>query len=822
MTDASAFLTQIFGSDPEGRITTSHPDPTKPRKDGEPSWISEHAATPAEAAAIAEKLAPKFDVYFGVCPRREGLTPGQRGGKDDIVALTALFADFDVIRPNHQTNGKVYFADREAVLAFADSLPLKPSLIVWSGGGAHLYWILREPWLFTDAAERDAADRQLKAWGHLLQREAKRLGVDIDMVQELARVLRVPGTFNHKTGDAVPVKVIRDSGTRFNVSDFAELAPPEPADETNRPTPPLIFNPNATVPEKIRALLSNDSRAKLTLARRRPDLKDQSDSGYSLALANIAVRAGWTDQEIVAFLVAARQHWKATPKPASWYALTIAKARASTSTVQDGTPAAERPGKQGSSTQAEQLVALAADFELWHTRDFEAFATVAFENGHRENWPVESKEIRDLLRKRFYDARQKVPSKQALADAGALISGKAAFSGECHEAPIRIAEVDGHVYIDLCDLRWQAIKVTSQGWEIVASIALPVKFRRAPGMKPLPLPVKGGSVEALRPFIHGEPDVFILVVGWLVGALNPSGPYLSMIFLGPAGSGKSLCARLLRSLIDPNTALLRSVPREERDLAIATRNGYVVAIDNVSSLPAWLSDALAKLSTSGGFATRKNYTDSDEILFDRCAPILLTGISGVATRADLLDRSELVPLPSIPKGERRTERDLLTAFDEAAPSILGGLLDAVSAALANRDKMTVQLPRMADACSWIIAAESALPWQPGAFLAAYERNEVEAASITLDADSLSEPLIRFMSSNSRGWTGTVTSLLETLTSLLSAQRPLDWPRSPHELSSRLTRLAPAFRAYGIEIHRRGGHHTGRTLTIENKTGGVSS
>jgi putative DNA primase/helicase len=50
---------------------------------------------------------------------------------------------------------------------------------------------------------------------------------------------------------------------------------------------------------------------------------------------------------------------------------------------------------------------------------------------------------------------------------------------------------------------------------------------------------------------------------------------------------------------------LRALPRSERDLAIATGNAWVLAFDNLSGIRDWLSDALCRLATGGGFATRQ-------------------------------------------------------------------------------------------------------------------------------------------------------------------------------------------------------------------------
>ena len=50
---------------------------------------------------------------------------------------------------------------------------------------------------------------------------------------------------------------------------------------------------------------------------------------------------------------------------------------------------------------------------------------------------------------------------------------------------------------------------------------------------------------------------------------------------------------------------------------ISANNGYLLAFDNLSSLPAWLSDALCRLASGGSFAVRQLYTDDDEVLFQR-------------------------------------------------------------------------------------------------------------------------------------------------------------------------------------------------------------
>jgi hypothetical protein len=74
---------------------------------------------------------------------------------------------------------------------------------------------------------------------------------------------------------------------------------------------------------------------------------------------------------------------------------------------------------------------------------------------------------------------------------------------------------------------------------------------------------------------------------------------------------------MLKALVDPNVAPVRALPREERELMIAANNSYLLAFDNLSGLPAWLSDGLCRLASGGSFAVRQLYTDDEEVLFSK-------------------------------------------------------------------------------------------------------------------------------------------------------------------------------------------------------------
>ena len=210
--------------------------------------------------------------------------------------------------------------------------------------------------------------------------------------------------------------------------------------------------------------------------------------------------------------------------------------------------------------------------------------------------------------------------------------------------------------------------------------------------------------------------------------------YPVIILSGEQGSAKSTFSAILRALLDPNTAPLRALPREDRDLFIAASNGHVLAFDNVSGLPAWISDTLCRLATGGGFAVRQLFTDQDEVLFDATRPVILNGIENIVTRSDLADRAVFLTLEPISEERRRPEAELWAAFEAERPRILGVLLDAVVQGLKMLPQTRLErLPRMADFALWATACETAL-WPDGTFWSAYCGNLDEAVENVIEAD----------------------------------------------------------------------------------------
>ena len=466
-------------------------------------------------------------------------------------------------------------------------------------------------------------------------------------------------------------------------------------------------------------------------------------------------------------------------------------------------------------SQADILIDLAQTAELFHISDGTGFADLDI-HGHRETWPIRAKGFRRWLTRRFYEETGGAPSPEALQSALNLVEAKAQFGAPERIVHVRVGGLEGRLYLDLGDKAWRAVEIDPTGWRVVDNP--PVRFRRASGMQPLPTPVRGGSIEMLRSYLNVQSETdFVMVIAWALACLRNRGPYPIMVLSGEQGSAKSTFSAILRKLLDPNTAPLRALPREDRDLFIAASNGHVLAFDNVSGLPAWISDTLCRLATGGGFAVRQLYSDQDEILFDAARPVILNGIEDIVTRPDLADRAVFLTLDAIPEERRRPEAKLWAAFEAERPRILGVLLDAAVEGLKRLPQTHLpKLPRMADFALWATACETAL-WPAGTFWSAYCGNRDQAVEGVIDADPIATALRALMLKRTK-WTGTASELLGALGEMAGERvaKSKTWPENPRALGGRLRRTATILRKIGIEIdfEREG---RGRTRVIHIAT-----
>jgi hypothetical protein len=322
------FLNELFAGKPEELYMLIWTLPEKRSR-----WFQGLDA----AAAAVEALAGR-DVYVGVGLARRDYGPSQRCPADQVAGLTAAWADLDVLSDAHSKKSLPPSID-QALSVLPPEMP--PSIVVATGNGAHAWWLLKEPYLFDMERERAWAASVVLRWQTLLRFNAANRGWAFDRLADLARVLRVPGTMNHKDpAHPKPVTVHQVTGRRYNLSDLEDYLdqlgiPKQGTNEQKAAAPAaqaadssIVINLKAEFPEEmIKRWTDVDMRFRNTWFRQRHDLKDQSQSGYDLALADFGMDAGLSAQQIVDLIIQHRRmHGQKQRTRADYFERTLAKA----------------------------------------------------------------------------------------------------------------------------------------------------------------------------------------------------------------------------------------------------------------------------------------------------------------------------------------------------------------------------------------------------------------------------------------------------------------------------------------------------------------
>jgi len=257
------------------------------------------------------------DVYFGTCLGPQGLSKHNRVTSITVTMMPGLWMDLDY-GPNHKKTDLP--ATLEEILEEVDKLPMRPSMIVKSGNGIHLYWKFKEPVEFETLEERHNMEMLNRRWHQLVKNRWRDKGWGMDSVWDLARVLRVPGTYNYKGQEPVLVELHYDGPEEYNPDDFDPFLPELTEQEARSGTlevqkcGDLILRLDAAPPmHKFEALRENNENFAATWDHKRRNLKDTSPSGYDMSLALFAARAGWTEQEICDLLIFHRVKWGHEP-----------------------------------------------------------------------------------------------------------------------------------------------------------------------------------------------------------------------------------------------------------------------------------------------------------------------------------------------------------------------------------------------------------------------------------------------------------------------------------------------------------------------------
>lgn len=581
-----------------------------------------------------------------------------------------------------------------------------------------------------------------------------------------------------------------------------------------------------------------------------PDMHGGEGREYMLAVCTDLKAAGATEAHIKMFakLVYREKYdelrtlteWGNIDPAKTWQCETIkAKLSAYIDPVQCAKCEADREAKKGKTSnvgggsQASLLIKYVEsdDVELFHDDIHNPYARIKLD-GHYITLSIKEKGFKRWIMKQYYNATGAAAGNEAYSSAVNVIEAKACFDGNEHVLSNRICWHDGAIWYDLGN--WEAIKITSQGWEVIENP--PILFKKykhqiaqkmeAEGETPTSNPKTQKWIETLLTFVNikDEKEKLLFVV-YLVTCFIPDIPHVIPVLHGDKGAAKSTLFKIVKELVDPSTLKLASFPKDNNELVQKLAHHYFIGFDNISSLSDWQSDAICRGSSGEGFSKRELYSDDEDVIYTYQRCIGLNGINVVATKPDLLDRSILLRLERIPKKDRKTEGELWKSINKVKAEILTGIFTTISKAMQNKPEIKLEeLPRMADFAIWGVAIAKSIGYKEGDFMEAYNANIQSQNREAIESNPVGELVLKFME-NKIEWSGRASELLNLLEELALANKinvkAKNFPKAANTLTRRLNELKSNLADEGIifEVKKEENHNT---ITLSKAPGNTSS
>lgn len=396
---------------------------------------------------------------------------------------------------------------------------------------------------------------------------------------------------------------------------------------------------------------------------------------------------------------------------------------------------------------------------------------------------VGTAEVRQMIMAAYSDIRQgEVVSANEVKNALDTAAGEAPTLTK--EPYLRVGGGNGKpIWIDLGREDGQCVRVDASGWTIEDEPE--VFFRRTAAIGKVPTPVAGGSLDALWAIAPVASEDRALVRAWLVQALTPGKTPCPVLYLhGMPGSAKSTASTAI-GLSSLDSPARTSLQKDEKDMIVSIAGSWVSLIDNISHLDVSQTDVFCRIVTGDTYRARQLHTNGGVFQVTVRRPVIMNGVNGAAMRDDLAQRSIVASLEPIREGQRRTEKDVWTAFDAARPGILGAVLDDLVHVLAMPAPKMEKRPRMAD------YAETAAKLDAKYGSHSLVRYLELAKRVAVEAVTSDPVWLQLAYQITEQWRGSSSELLKRLDpdgSIAKNSRAF-WPTSPQQLTSILKKGA---------------------------------
>lgn len=462
-----------------------------------------------------------------------------------------------------------------------------------------------------------------------------------------------------------------------------------------------------------------------------------------------------------------------------------------------GLPDGVQLGQKGDQTKV-ILDDVVGSLKLFRDPDGTAYARV----GPRRIMRIDSIEFADWLRRTAYASGVTASQEQINLVVG--IARAHAYE-TVEDVHLRVARQEGIIYVDLCDDEDRVLAISTDGVEIIeGDCECPVVFRRS---KQLPIEMADGSLSDIRAMVNMDDDQFIIFMACAVKMYFPDTPSPIVNLIGEYGSAKTSTTRVLRTLIDPVSAMVAPGSEKADDVLVRSWHNYVLTLENMSDLTK-LSDTLCGITTGMGFEVRQLFTNGDLFSMYVRRPIIVNGIDPSKYAADLISRMVEIELEK--PATRMLESEFEARLAESAPRMFMGAVRLVVEVLKQLPSIDphefADNVRLAEFGAIGEATARVLGKEPGWFInmmvEAQDIAQDEAAddSVTMQAlNAMQEPIAR----HGKFW-GTPQELLLELQKAADAidMNTSRLPQTAATLSRELNQLKPSLRKRGWDLDKK--------------------